>query len=144
MRRRRLVFGSAVLASPIFNVFGQSTAATFRIGMLSGGDLRGTPNWDAFYAGMRNLGYVEGSNVTYDRLAADGEPLKLTQMARDLVAHRPHVIVTTGASEALAAHSATSVIPIVMMFGGESVGAGLARTLARPGGNVTGLTRFIP
>ncbi|MEO6410932.1 MAG: ABC transporter substrate-binding protein [Burkholderiaceae bacterium] len=119
-------------------------AGPYRIGMLSGGNLQESPDWDAFYTRMRELGYVEGRNVVYDRHAAAGDTARLAQMARDIVAATPNLIVTTGASEALAARTATSTIPIVMIFGGDPVGVGLAASLARPGGNVTGLTRIIP
>ena len=122
----------------------QARAGPYRIAMLSGGNLQESPDWDAFYARMRELGYVEGRNVVYDRHAAAGEPARLPQMARAIVAAKPNLIVTTGASEALAARQSTTTIPIVMIFGGDPVGAGLAASLARPGGNVTGLTRFIP
>lgn len=145
LQRRKLILGIAALGAlaPPFEAWSQRVAAK-RIGMLSGGDLQGTPNWDAFYENMRSLGYVEGRDVIYDRQAAAGEPQRLPQMARELVARKPDLLVTTGASEALAARAATSTIPIVMMFGGDPVGAGLAVSLAHPGGNVTGLTRFIP
>jgi putative ABC transport system substrate-binding protein len=112
--------------------------------MLSGGALQSNPNWDAFYASMHGLGYVEGRDVIYERRAATGEPERLPQLARELVAIKPRLIVTTGGGEVLAARQATSVIPIVMIFGTDPVGTGVANSLARPGGNVTGLTRSIP
>ena len=112
--------------------------------MLSGGGLQQNPNWDAFYSSMRSLGYAEGRDVVYERKAAQGEPERLPQLARDLVATNPRLIVTTGGGEVLAARQATSVIPIVMIFGTDPVGTRVANSLAKPGGNVTGLTRSIP
>jgi putative ABC transport system substrate-binding protein len=113
--------------------------------MLSGGGLEGNDDWDAFYGTMRQLGYEEGRNVIYDRRPARGEPERLARLAHDLVAAMPRLIVTTGGPEALAARRATDVIPIVMIIGGsDPVAMGLAESLARPGGNVTGHTLAIP
>jgi putative ABC transport system substrate-binding protein len=122
-----------------------SDASPVRIGMLSGGGLEGSADWDAFYGAMRQLGYEEGRNVIYDRRPARGEPELLAHLAHDLVAAKPRLIVTTGGPEALAARQATAVIPIVMIIGGsDPVAMGLAMSLARPGGNVTGHTLAIP
>jgi len=115
-----------------------------RIGVLSGGGLQGNTNWDAFYSSMRGMGYVEGRDVVYERRAAQGEPERLPRLARELVATNPRLIVTTGGWEVIAARQATTRIPIVMIFGTDPVGTGVADSLARPGGNVTGLTRSIP
>ena len=143
-RRRLVVLAAAALAAGPRIVLSQAAVVPVRIGMLSGGNLQETPDWDAFYERMRSLGYVEGQGVVYERRAANGEPGRLPQLARELVAAGPRLIVTTGGTEVLAARQATSTIPIVMMFGGDPVATGLAKTLARPGGNVTGMTRFIP
>lgn len=142
--RRLISFGAAAFVAWPRLVLSQAAALPVRIGMLSGGNLQGTPDWDAFYERMRSLGYVEGQGVVYERRAANGEPLRLPQFARELVAAGPRLIVTTGSAEAQAARQATCTIPIVMMFGSDPVAAGLASSLARPGGNVTGITRFIP
>ena len=146
MLRRRVVLGSSLWlpSTTPLSTFAQSRALPQRIGMLSGGELQSNPNWDAFYASMSGLGYVEGRDVIYERRAARGAPERLPQLARELVATKPRLIVTTGGGEVLAARQATSTIPIVMIFGTDPVGTGVAVSLARPGGNVTGLTRSIP
>jgi putative tryptophan/tyrosine transport system substrate-binding protein len=144
LRRRQVLFSPAWSAfiAP-FRSAAQPISKPQRIGMLSGGGLQQNSNWDAFYSSMRSLGYVEGRDVVYKRKAAQGEPERLPQLARDLVATNPPLIVATGAGEVLAARQA-SVIPIVMIFGTDPVGTGVANSLAKPGGNVTGLTRSIP
>ena len=126
-------------------VSGQPLVRPHRISILSGGTAQGTANWDAFYASMRAIGYEEGRDVVYDRRSADGDTGRLPQLARELLVDNPRLIVTTGGREALAAREATSRIPIVMIFGGvDPVGMGLAQSLARPGGNVTGMTLSVP
>ena len=142
--RRLISFGAAAFVAWPRLVLSQAVVRPVRIGMLSGGNVQGSPDWDAFYERMRSLGYEEGRDVVYERRAANGEPSRLPQLARELVAAGPRLIVTTGSSEVLAARQATSTIPIVMMYGSDPVAAGLASSLARPGGNVTGITRFIP
>lgn len=146
MRRRQLILQATglTLGGSSLGSLAQTVGAPARIGILSGGNVQGTPDWEAFYSGMRRLGYVEGRDVVYDRRAAAGNPESLSQMARELVATKPKLIVTTGSREVIAARQATSTIPIVMMFGGDPIGTGMAKSLAQPGGNVTGLTRFIP
>jgi putative ABC transport system substrate-binding protein len=93
---------------------------------------------------MRELGYVEGRNLSLKRAVAAGRPERLAGLADDLVRAQVDVIVTTSWRETQAAMQATSTIPIVMTFAPDPVGQGLVTTLARPGGNVTGLTNLVP
>jgi putative ABC transport system substrate-binding protein len=90
------------------------------------------------------LGYVEGKTILLEESYADGDPQRLTQLAHDIVASKPDVIVTIAAAATAAARQATSTIPIVMAHAGNPVGSGLVASLAHPGGNVTGTTSMIP
>src|SRR5437899_10039111 len=78
------------------------------------------------------------------RKDADGDPQRLTQLAREVVDKKPDVIVAIAAAATAAARQATSTIPIVMAHAGDPVGSGLAASLAHPGGNVTGTTSMVP
>jgi putative ABC transport system substrate-binding protein len=94
----------------------------------------------AFHQGLSQLGFVEGANVDIDYRSAEGQPGRLSALAEDLVQHRVAVIVTPDSSApALAAKAATNIIPIVFATGVDPVARGLVASLARPGGNVTGL-----
>ena len=97
-------------------------------------------NFRPFLAQMRELGYVDGQNVTFDRRFAAGDDSLINGFVADLVHRAVDVIVATGTREVSAAKQATSSIPIVTLFHPDPIGMGLAESLARPGGNVTGLT----
>ena len=116
----------------------------WRIGMLdtTSAELN-APNLDAFRRGLRQLGYVEGQNLAIDYRSADGRLERIPQLAAELVRRNVDVIVTRGTPSALAAKHATATIPIVMAAIGEPVETGLVASLARPGGNVTGLSAFV-
>ena len=96
----------------------------------------------AFKAALRQLGYVEGSNIYFEYRFADGFLDRLPDLAAELVRLNPRVIVSAPVPANLAARNATSTIPIVMADGADPVGFGLVQSLSRPGGNVTGLTNF--
>ena len=100
---------------------------------------------EALRAGLRDLGYVEGKNIAIEYRWAEGKYDRLPDLAAELVRLKVDVIVTTGGTPpALVAQQATTTIPIVTTGVGDAVGAGLAANLARPGGNITGLTDFVP
>ncbi len=90
--------------------------------------------------GLRELDYREGRNLVFDARHADGKPERLPEVARELVASKPDVIVTAFNAQTHAARQATRTIPIVMAVGTGVVEEGIVASLARPGGNVTGVT----
>jgi putative ABC transport system substrate-binding protein len=98
----------------------------------------------AFREGLRALGYIEGGNVAFESRSAQGHGERLPSLIRELLDGKPEVIVTFGATAAQAAKAATTTTPIVMAFAGDPVGAGLTASLARPGGNVTGMSLATP
>ena len=91
---------------------------------------------------MRELGYVDGKNLAIERRSAEGKYERLPDLAADLVRVKVDVIVTNGTSAVRAAQKATTRIPIVFGSAGDPVRAGLIKSLARPGGNITGLTNM--
>jgi putative ABC transport system substrate-binding protein len=117
----------------------QSTSNIARIGFLSFA-APGTLLFEEFRQGLRELGYVEGKNIVIDARFADFKSERLPALAEELVRLNVDVIVTTGTDMSIAAQRATTTIPIVMGAGTDPVAAGLVTSLARPGGNITGLT----
>jgi putative ABC transport system substrate-binding protein len=91
-------------------------------------------------AGLRDLGYDQSRNLTLVYRSADGRADRLAPLAADLVALAPDIVVTLGATAAHAMARATSTIPVVFAPAGDAVATGLVQSLARPGGNVTGLS----
>jgi putative ABC transport system substrate-binding protein len=96
--------------------------------------------WAAFRQGLRELGYVEGQSIRFEARWAQGRPERLPGLAAELVGLRVDVIVTGGGEAARAARQATATIPIVMATGSDPVKLGIVESLARPGGNVTGVS----
>jgi putative ABC transport system substrate-binding protein len=116
----------------------QPAAQTIVIGLLDAGN---RPEWwAAFRQQLRELGYVEGQTVAFESRFASGRFEQLPALAQELVRLRVAVIVTSGRVAAEAAKKATSTIPIVMATGDDPVPLGLVPSLARPGGNLTGVT----
>jgi putative ABC transport system substrate-binding protein len=97
---------------------------------------------DAFLKGMRGLGYVEGKNLVVEWRFADGKSERLPDMAAELVQLKVDVIVAVASPAIGAAQKATTTIPIVMATTGDPVGSGFVKSLARPGGNITGLSNM--
>jgi len=98
--------------------------------------------FDAFRQGLRDLGYGEGKNIVIDYLDSDGSPDRLPAVVAEIVRRHTDVIVTGGAQATRAAKEGTSKIPIVMAQDNDPLGAGFVASLARPGGNVTGLANL--
>ena len=99
---------------------------------------------DALRRRLRELGYVEGKSVLIDYRYADGKPERLPDLAAELVGLKVDVIVTTGGSITLAVKKASPTMPIVFVGAGDPVGDGYVSSLARPGGNITGLSIMAP
>jgi ABC-type uncharacterized transport system substrate-binding protein len=141
-RRVFLATMSCGLLAP-FAARAQQVAKVARIGFLS---LNQAPNrhlHEAFRQGLRDLGYVEGRNVVIESRDAEGKPERLPALAAELVALKVDVILTGGGTPpALAAKQATKTIPIVFSSAPDPVTDGLVTSLARPGGNVTGLSNL--
>jgi putative tryptophan/tyrosine transport system substrate-binding protein len=98
--------------------------------------------FDAFRQGLRDLGYVEGKSIVIDYLDSDGSQDRLPAVVAETVRQRPDVIVTGGSQATRAAKEGTSTIPIVMAQDNDPLGAGFVASLARPGGNITGLANL--
>ena len=127
--------------------FAQQQPKVWRIGFLAMRS-RSTPSnpdvyYDAFVQGMRELGYVEGKNLVIEWRFADGKYERLPGLAAELVRMKVEVIVTHSAAGPQAAQRATSTIPIVFVTASDPVGSGFAVSLARPGGNLTGLSNIV-
>ncbi|HYT22353.1 MAG TPA: ABC transporter substrate-binding protein, partial [Candidatus Polarisedimenticolia bacterium] len=101
---------------------------------------RDQPHLEAFKQGLRERGYTEGKNIVLDYRYAEGKLDRLPSLAAELVQLKVDVIVTTSGNSARAASEATKMIPIVLTTGADLVKSGLAESLAKPGGNVTGLS----
>jgi len=135
------VIGVAVLlVAPLLGAEAQQTPKIARLGVLLFSTPEGDPNLASFRQGLSELGYVEGKTLTTVYRAARGEPERLASLAVDLVALKPDVILAMGGDVAPFARTATNTIPIVMAVSNDPVRAGLVPSLARPGGNVTGVT----
>jgi putative ABC transport system substrate-binding protein len=102
------------------------------------------PRMDAFQQGLRELGYVEGKNIVIERRHGEGKLDRLPGLAAELVRLNVDVLVTSGPTATRPAKEATSTIPIVMTFDDDPVGSGFVASLARPGGNITGLSTLAP
>jgi putative ABC transport system substrate-binding protein len=140
MRRRefiRLLAGTAT-AWPLA-ARAQQARKVWRLGVLQGG-VPPEPLLDATKEGLRDLGYVDGRNVVFEVRWAEGKVDRFPDLAAELVGLKVDAIHTVSTPAALAARSATTIIPIVFSGVGDPVGAGLVASLARPGGNATGLS----
>ena len=116
-----------------------------RIGLLSPFSPSATARWhEAFRKGLRDLGWVEGKNISIEYRYAEGKRDRLPELAADLVRLKVDVIVAAVNTDAVAAKKATSTIPIVVASAGDPVALGLVESLARPGGNITGLSQIAP
>jgi putative ABC transport system substrate-binding protein len=143
--RRKFVVAASLgmLSAPLAVRPQQQTL--IRIGLLrtTSPDI-GDPGAEGLRLGLRELGYVEGRNIHIEYRWAEGRPERVPQLAVDLVRLEVAVIVTGGEQAILEAKQATRTIPIVMGASNDAVQAGLVASLARPGGNVTGMTILSP
>jgi putative ABC transport system substrate-binding protein len=111
-----------------------------RVGWLDLGTAANTRPREILPSRLRELGWVEGKNIAFDWLYADAKVARLSSLVAELIRRKVDVIVTAGTTAIRAAKDATTTVPIVMAGGGDPVGAGLVQSLARPGGNVTGVS----
>ncbi len=146
MKRRITVLTlCALLYALSFSVQAQQAGKISRIGYLDSGTAAGSAVLvDAFRQEMGKLGWIEGKNIAIEYRYAEGKRDRFPELLADLVRLKVDLIVVEGTGLALAAKSATTTIPIVVTTFGDPVGAGLVVSLARPGGNITGLASLSP
>jgi len=141
--RRKLVvvLGAGAIGAPLFAHAQQQPGKIPRVGFLEplGRDFG---DYRAFLASLRELGHVEGQNIAIEARFADGKSELLPALAEELVKLKADIIVTQSTPGVRAAQRATTTIPIVMIAIGDPVGSGLVKSLARPGGNITGLSNI--
>jgi len=136
---------TAVLLLPIHRAETQQPAKVPRIGFLSAvSPSTISARLDAFRQGLRELGYVEGENIVIEWRSAEGKSDRLPGLAAELVRLKVDLVVSGGVATTRAAKQATVTIPIVMASDDDPVGSGFAASLARPGGNITGLSTLSP
>ena len=136
---------SAMLLTLCLPVWAQQPKRVPRIGYLTGSSPSArSARIEAFGQGLRELGYVEGKNIVIEYRYAEGKLDRMTELAADLVRLNVEVIVTGGPLVTRAAKEATTTIPIVMTQDADPVGSGFVASLARPGGNITGLSTLSP
>ena len=128
----------SLLAVPLAAV-AQPSGQVYRIGFLSTDPLP-APLWEALLDGLRERGYREGHNLVFERQFSEGQAERFPELAAELVRLRVDLILATTTPAALAAKHATQTIPIVLPVSNDPLGAGLVASLARPGGNITGLS----
>ena len=143
--RRKLIvaLGTGALAASL-QCFAQRAAKIFRIGHLSGsGEMASKPFVEAFRDGMRALGYIEAKNFVLEERYAEGMVDRLPVLAQELIHRNLDVLLVSTTPGNLAAKAATTTIPIVMVLVADPVGAGIVQSLAKPGGNITGVTNIV-
>jgi putative tryptophan/tyrosine transport system substrate-binding protein len=142
MRRRELLLLVGAAMTTARTLHAQQAGKVFRIGFLTAGakPLQLATIGDF----LRELGWVEGKNFVWESRYADNRLDRLPELAAELVALKVDLIMSSGTLAPLAAKRATATIPIVMAEAGDPVGSGLVESLARPGGNVTGMSLMVP
>jgi putative ABC transport system substrate-binding protein len=144
VKRREFIslLGGAAAAWPLA-ARAQQAEKKYTVGILSAGG-ENTALSVAFADALRELGWVEGRNVVFEYRYAENRPERLPELAADLVRLKVDVIAAAGTLAPLAAKRASATIPIVMTAAGDPLGSGLVASLARPGGNVTGMSLMAP
>jgi putative tryptophan/tyrosine transport system substrate-binding protein len=147
MGRRAFIASALGLCAAPLVASAQHAGKVARIGMLlpnTSESVARSPRIAAFLKGLRDLGWIEGQNLVIEWRFAEGQVGRLAELAADLARIRVDAIVTAAAPSALAAQGATRTIPIVVLDPGDPVGLGLVASLARPGGNITGISSIAP
>ena len=144
VRRRTFIVTAGLLLTAPFASIAQERRKVWRVGFLASAAASATPKtYSAFSQGMRDLGYIEGQNLNIEWHITNGRLESLSAAANELARRNVEVIVTAGGTRAArAARQATSTIPIVFTGVGDPVRAGFAASLAKPGGNLTGITNM--
>jgi putative ABC transport system substrate-binding protein len=141
------VFSLGALSAPLA-AEAQQAEKVYRVGLLAllpGEDANATRQMKALKARLRDLGYIEGKNLVFEFRSAEGRPERLATLAAELLQLGPDVIIAGGGTlTAQTAKQATRTVPVVMAGVGDPIASGLVATLARPGGNVTGLSALAP
>jgi ABC-type uncharacterized transport system substrate-binding protein len=141
---RRVTFALALLAAPLAVEAQPAAGKIYRIGWLWFGKSGPSVEFDGLRQGLRGHNYAEGQNLVIESRAAEGRIDRLGDLALELVQAKVDVIAVGGTPGSLAAKRATSTIPVVFYGVADPIGAGLIQSLARPGGNITGLTSISP
>ena len=145
MKAKILVYALPALILTTIHLQAQQPTKVPRIGFLTGvSPPTNSARHEAFRQGLRELGYAEGKNIVIDWRSAEGKFDRLPALAAELVRLKVDIIVTGGGATTRAAKEMTTTIPIVMAQDGDPVGNGFVASLARPGGNITGLATFAP
>ena len=140
-----LIFVTTALLTFSVITGAQQTGKIFRMGILDPSTASGSAVfWEALRQELSKLGWIEGKNIAIEYRFAEQKPERLPELAADLARLKVDLIVVAGTPTALAAKNATTAIPIVMINIPDPVGLGLVASLARPGGNVTGLAALAP
>jgi len=143
MLRRQFIAGAATFAlsaRPLRTHAQQSATGRTRIGILIYGTLENNPSTQALLEGFRELGYVDGQNLTIEYRYAQGRAERLPELAADLVQSKPLVIFAIGGDVTPHVTKATQSIPIIYAMSADPVQLGIAKSLAKPGGNASGVT----
>jgi putative ABC transport system substrate-binding protein len=141
LQRRAFIAGlGSAAAWPLATHAQRAGKPAPRIGVLLYGTPETDPNYGSFRLGLRELGYVENQSIVLEPHSAEGKPERLPMLARELVAAKPDLIYVLGGDVAPFVRAATSTIPIVMAVSNDPVQSNLVASIARPGGNITGVT----
>jgi putative ABC transport system substrate-binding protein len=141
VQRRDFLLAAGLLAAPVAAETQQANKVS-RVGILAGNRAASPHTVEAFLQGMRDLGYVEGRNVLIEFRDAEGKPERLPTLAAELLALKVDIVFAPSTPAALATKQATSTVPIVFAGAADPVADGLVTSMARPGGNVTGLSNL--
>ena len=140
-RRKLLVALGLGALSAAIPAPAQQKNRVWRIGTVFGQTtLIAKPYAEAFLAGMKDHGYVVGRNLIFDSRFAEGNPQRYAALIDEVIALNPDVLIGGNTGSAIVMKSKTTTIPIVLATSGDPVGDGLAQSLARPGGNITGVS----
>jgi len=147
MNRREALLSLLLLGVIPLRSFAEQQSKLWRVGFLASRQRPASPNSDIFYGafaqGMHELGYTEGESLVIEWRFADGHFERLPGLAAELVRLKVDVIVTSGSPATRAAQEATTTIPIVMAGVGDPLESGFVKSLARPGGNITGVSLLL-